>query len=141
MGIVEAIAGIADALTGLSGVDVILDAPPTALTQAKTVFLREQLGASTVDSHTSFSNSDRVYVHFHRLIAVDPSSVIADTRSLLDAMRAQLWDRYKNGRFGGNVIGLTAIESRGPMPMEYGSAVTFGFWLQLNITHGARIGA
>lgn len=141
MGLTDAIAGIADALAGVTGVDAVLTAPPTDLTQTATVFLHERPGQSTVQSHDAYQNADTVFVEFHRLIAKDPSSAIADTRSVLDAMRARLWDRYKNGRFGNSVVGMSAIGTEGPAPMEYGESVSFGFRLRLDIVHSAPIGS
>lgn len=140
MGLADAIAGIADALSGLSGVDVVLTAPPEELTEHATVFLWERPGESAADTNSSFRNTDTVYVEYHRLIALQPGSVVADTRAVLDAMRARLWARGKTG-FNGTVTGLTAINTEGPAPAEYGEAVTFTFRLGLSIVHGSRIGS
>lgn len=124
---------VANALAGL-GIDSVLTAPPVALTEQTTAFCYEQLGSTSPISHTTYQHADTVIVEYHRMIGTDPSSVVTDTRDLVDAMRLALLQAYGH-RFAGQVMSMGEIAADGPLPMEYGATVTFGFRLRIPLMH------
>jgi hypothetical protein len=144
----DAISAIADVLRSVSAnagqVDPIqvIDDPQPALSGVRSFVIFEAPGDSVNGAHIGragglvFNNSDFIGIEYHRKLARDnPAPGAAETRQLLDTTRDALWSAFQRNRFQGTVMGLTRIATDGYGPDNYGSDVTFGFRLSMEITH------
>lgn len=134
----------ANALRTLPGAVQVLDDVPAQLPDSRCFLVMEAPGDSTVAKHTGragggvvYQCEDAIAIEYHHKIQRDATATSGrDARRMLDEVRNLLWSNPR--RIDSSIIAVGSIRTEMYGPMDWGTDVTFGFRIVVNLTHAAE---